>query len=89
MPGPDNRGATRHLAKPWWFPRFRRRPRATNVATVIYLIVGLDRDSMTPWHDNVRARDAAAAKEIARSRAGAAGVDLVVAAAIGPDVRVS
>jgi hypothetical protein len=52
---------------------------------VIYLIVGLDRDTMTPWHDNIRARDAAAATEIARSRASASGVDLVVAAAIAPD----
>ena len=89
MPGRDNRGATRHFANPWWFPRFRGRQSARSVGAVIYLIVGLDRDTMTPWHDNVRARDAAAAKEIARSRAGAAGVDLVVAAAIGPDVRVS
>ena len=44
---------------------------------------------MTPWHENVRARDAAAAKQIARSRAGATGIDLVIAAAIGPDARVT
>jgi hypothetical protein len=52
---------------------------------VIYLVVGLDRDTMTPWHANVHARDAAAAADIARARARAVGVDLVVAAAIAPD----
>jgi hypothetical protein len=52
---------------------------------VIYLVVGLDRDTMTPWHANVRARDSAAAEEIARARARALGIDLVVAAAIAPD----
>ena len=52
---------------------------------MIYLVIGLDRHSLTPWHDNVRAGDAAAAEAIARSRARAAGVDLVVAAAIAPD----
>ena len=59
-----------------------------SVPAVVYLVVGLDRHTLTPWHENVRARDTAAAKEIARSRAGAEGVDLVVAAAIGPDARV-
>jgi hypothetical protein len=60
-----------------------RRPHS--VAAVIYLIVGLDRHSLTPWHQNVRAADAEAAMRIARSRAGAAGIDLVVAAVLGPD----
>jgi hypothetical protein len=58
---------------------------ARSFAAVIYLVIGLDRDTLTPWHDNVRAGDAAAATEIARSRARASGVDLVVAAAIAPD----
>jgi hypothetical protein len=52
---------------------------------VIYLVIGLDRDTLTPWHDNVRAGDATTAEEIARARARAGGVDLVVAAAIAPD----
>jgi hypothetical protein len=55
---------------------------------VIYLVIGLDRDKLTPWHDNVRAGDTATAEQIARSRARAVGVDLVIAAAIGPDARV-
>jgi hypothetical protein len=52
---------------------------------VIYLVIGVDRNTLAPWRASVRAGDAATAKEIARSRAGAAGIDLVVAAAIGPD----
>ena len=52
---------------------------------MIYLVVGLDRNTMTPWHANVHAGDAVAAEEIARARARASGVDLVVAAAIAPD----
>jgi hypothetical protein len=56
-----------------------------SVAVVIYLVIGLDRGTLTPWHDNIRAGDAATAEDIARSRARAAGVDLVVAAAIAPD----
>jgi hypothetical protein len=54
---------------------------------VIYLIVGLDRDTLTPWQQSVRAADVAAAMRIAHSRAGAAGIDLVVAAVLGPDAR--
>ncbi len=56
-----------------------------SVAAVIYLVIGLDRDTLTPWHDNVRAGDAATAEQLARSRARAVGIDLVVAAAIAPD----
>jgi hypothetical protein len=56
---------------------------------VTYLIVGLDRSTLTPWHESVRAEDVAAATRIARARAGAAGVDLVVAAVLGPDAQVS
>ena len=52
---------------------------ARTVAAVIYLVVGLDRDTLTPWHDNVGAGDAATAKQIARSRARAVGIDLVIA----------
>ena len=56
-----------------------------SVGGVIYLVIGLDRDTLTPWHDNIRAGDATTAEEIARARARAKGVDLVVAAAIAPD----
>ena len=56
-----------------------------SVAAVIYLIVGLDHQTLTPWHQNVRARDVATAMRIARSRARSSGIDLVVAAVIGPD----
>jgi hypothetical protein len=51
---------------------------------VTYLIVGVDRRTLAPWHRNVLAHDVAAARRIARSRAAAEGVALVVAAVIGP-----
>jgi hypothetical protein len=49
-----------------------------------FLIVGVDRRSLTPWHRNVMARDADAATQLARARASADGVALVIAAVIGP-----
>jgi hypothetical protein len=52
---------------------------------MIYLVIGIDRRTLVPWRENVRAGDIATAEEIARARAQAAGVDLVVAAAIAPD----
>jgi hypothetical protein len=55
---------------------------------VIYLVVGLDRHTLLPWHAYVRAHDVAAAKHDARARAGERGVDLVVAAAVGPGLDV-
>jgi hypothetical protein len=51
---------------------------------VTYLIVGLDRNTFAPWHQNVLARDIATATRIAMQRAGAHGITLVVAAVIGP-----
>ena len=51
---------------------------------MVYLIVGVDRRTFTPWHGNVMAADAATANQIARGRAAAQGIQLVVAAAIGP-----
>ena len=63
----------------------RGRRGAHSLAAVIYLIVGLDRETLTPWHQSIRAEDEAAATRIARSRAGASGIDLVVAAVIAPD----
>jgi hypothetical protein len=49
-----------------------------------YLIVGLDRTTLAPWHGNLVERDAASATRAALQRAGAHGVDLIVAAVIGP-----
>ena len=49
-----------------------------------YLIVGLDRRTLRPWHGNVTAADAAAAKQLAVDRAQARGIDLRIAAVIGP-----
>jgi hypothetical protein len=51
---------------------------------MIYLVVGLDRRTLGPWHRNIGARDVTTAKRLARVRARSAGVDLVVAAVIGP-----
>jgi hypothetical protein len=53
-----------------------------------YLIVGLTRTTLAAWHDNVQARDVAAAKRLALARARAAGISLVVAAVIGPNSSV-
>jgi hypothetical protein len=55
---------------------------------VTYLIVGLDRRTMAPWHDNVMARDARTATLIARARATSEGIALVIAAVIGPNSSV-
>jgi hypothetical protein len=49
-----------------------------------FLIVGLDRNTLAPWHRNISERDAASAARTAHTRAGADGVDLLVAAVIGP-----
>jgi hypothetical protein len=49
-----------------------------------FLIVGVDRRSLTPWHRNVMARDVEAATQLARARASEDGIALVVAAVIGP-----
>jgi hypothetical protein len=51
---------------------------------VIYLIVGLDRDTFARWHQNIQADDVATAERIARDRASREGIALEVAAAIGP-----
>lgn len=49
-----------------------------------YLIVGLDLETHEGWHENVSADDVNTAKRIARARATAQGIDLVIAAAVGP-----
>jgi hypothetical protein len=53
-----------------------------------YLVVGVDQSSFAPWHQNVRADDVTAAKQIAFARAHARGIHLVVAAVIGPNSTV-
>lgn len=53
-----------------------------------YLVVGLDLATHAPWHENVSADDAGTATRIARARAAAQGIDLVVAALIGPNSAV-
>ena len=60
----------------------------TKEAIVTYLIVGLDLKTHAPWHVNVSANDARTATRIARARAAAQGVDLIVAALIGPNSAV-
>jgi hypothetical protein len=55
---------------------------------VTYLIVGLDRKTHARWHQNVSALDVATAKRIARARARAEGIELMVAAVIGPNSTV-
>ena len=52
------------------------------------LIVGLDRTTLAPWHGNLVERDAASATPAALERDGAHGVNLVVAAVIGPNSSV-
>jgi hypothetical protein len=51
---------------------------------VTYLIVGLDRSTFARWHENVLADDVTTATRIAQRRAAAVGINLVVAAVIGP-----
>jgi hypothetical protein len=55
---------------------------------VTYLVVGLDRQTLAPWHRNIRAEDAIAAARVALDRAHVGGIDLVVAAVIGPSSAV-
>jgi hypothetical protein len=53
-----------------------------------YLVVGIDYATMAPWHQNIGSRDAASAVRTARDRAAASGIDLVVAAVVGPNSTV-
>jgi hypothetical protein len=55
---------------------------------MIYLVVGVDRRTFRPYHENVSAPDAGAAGEIARAGAHRNGLDLVVAAVVGPNSTV-
>ena len=60
----------------------------TKEAVVTYLIVGIDLKTHASWHENVSADDVGTARRIARARAAAHGIDLVVAAVIGPNSAV-
>jgi hypothetical protein len=51
---------------------------------MIYLIAGLDRRTFARWHDHVMAADATIATRTAQARAAAQGIELVVAAVVGP-----
>ena len=55
---------------------------------MIFLVVGLDRRTLAPWHRNVQQRDVASAARAAVARAWADDVDLAVAAVIGPNLTV-
>jgi hypothetical protein len=55
---------------------------------VTYLVVGIDRSTLAGWHSNIRADDARAAASMAIDSAGERGVELVVAAVIGPGLDV-
>ena len=51
---------------------------------MVYLVVGIDHASLAPWHTNISAPTVGRAVRSAVECASAAGVDLVVAAVIGP-----
>jgi hypothetical protein len=51
---------------------------------MVYLVVGVDCASLAPWHANISAPSVGRAVRSAAERASVAGVDLVVAAVIGP-----
>ena len=53
-----------------------------------YLVVGVDQSTFAPWHQNVGAADVATAKQVAFARAQARGIQLVIAAVIGPNCTV-
>jgi hypothetical protein len=59
-------------------------PSAATVTSMIYLVVGLDRATLTPWHENIHAVDATAAAHIGLGRAAVRGISPVLAAVVGP-----
>jgi hypothetical protein len=77
-----------HAPPKAWFQPTADADRKPKAGAVTYLIVGLDRTSLAPWHVNIRADDVATAKRIALARAAASGIALVLAAAIGPNSSV-
>ena len=68
--------------------RHRMRALAAQEAPMTYLVVGLDQSTFAPWHENVGAADVATAKQVAFARAQARGIQLVIAAVIGPNSTV-
>jgi hypothetical protein len=56
---------------------------------MVYLVVGLDRRTYARWHAHVMASDVSAAESIARTRAAAQDIQLVVAATIGPNSSIA
>jgi hypothetical protein len=69
-------------------PAERAIPSASGGAAMTYLIIGVDRDTHSPWHWHVLARSIAAATGMATARAAAQGIVLVIAAVIGPNSAV-
>jgi hypothetical protein len=61
---------------------------ATEGKAVTYLIVGLDKNTLAAWHENIGADDVTTAKRLAHARAAAQGINLLVAAVIGPNLSV-
>jgi hypothetical protein len=53
---------------------------------VTYLIVGVDKHTLAPWHQNIGADDVTTARRLARTRATAQGINLLIAAVIGPNM---
>jgi hypothetical protein len=53
-----------------------------------YLVIGVDRSTLAGWHRNLRAEDALSAMRHAVEHARLRGIDLVVAAVIGPGANV-
>jgi len=51
---------------------------------MIYLVAGLDHSTFSRWHDHVAATDPTGAARDAMARAARQGIELVVAAVIGP-----
>jgi hypothetical protein len=51
-------------------------------------VVGLDQHTFAPWHQNIGAVDVASARQVAFARAQAGGIQLVIAAVIGPNSTV-
>jgi hypothetical protein len=53
-----------------------------------FLVVGLDRTTLAPWRRHIRRHDAHAAASLAIAHAASEGIDLAVAAVIGPSSNV-
>lgn len=53
-----------------------------------YLVVGVDHATLASWHGNISARTVAHAAAEAVHRAAAGGIDLIVAAVVGPNSTV-